>query len=423
MRRTAGLVGFFGLGAFVLCGAAFGCARATSNGGGGFAEPEPEPTTTPEVDEPLADAGSPDSNTPFDPDAACATSVEKPVTEVRAVDIIWMVDNSKSMKPAVAAVTEGLNAFAARIAAKNIDYRVIMLSLRNKAPSVGSGSNLLYPVCIPQPLAGDDQCHDGARFFHSSVEIKSTQVLEQFLGTMDQTQGYTPGDDRGGEPWSQHLRPNAVKSIVVVTDDDARLSPTAFHNAVADKDPWNQTWLPAGVLHPTRNGTFDDYVFHGIFGWGDENSPNVRCQYANGTRPPAAGLNYNTLVTDRHGVKAKICDDATTWNAQHGFFEKVSDAVIRTAQLSCVLPIPTPASGTVDPTKVNVRVNGTQTTNFVKVESAAACGNIAGWYYDDETNPTKVTLCPAACSTAQTAVDPQTPGQVELLLGCASVVK
>src|SRR4051794_4679897 len=48
----------------------------------------------------------------FDPDGACAVATETAIVDVLPVDIIWMVDNSGSMKAAVAAVTAGLNDFA-----------------------------------------------------------------------------------------------------------------------------------------------------------------------------------------------------------------------------------------------------------------------------------------------------------------------
>lgn len=42
------------------------------------------------------------------------------------VDIVWIVDNSASMLPAIVEVTAGLDDFAALIASKNLDYRVIV---------------------------------------------------------------------------------------------------------------------------------------------------------------------------------------------------------------------------------------------------------------------------------------------------------
>jgi hypothetical protein len=152
--------------------------------------------------------------------SATCTGVTSEATLVPLpVDIIWVVDNSNSMDAAIAQVKAGLNDFAALISASNLDYKVILLSHR------GSGA---LSICIPPPLSGDDACGNGPRFFHSSVDILSTQPLEQFLGTLAQTDGYMEGQARGGEPWADELRPEATKTIVVVTEDNARLSATDF---------------------------------------------------------------------------------------------------------------------------------------------------------------------------------------------------
>jgi hypothetical protein len=207
----------------------------------------------------------------IDPDAACATASVEAKAELQPVDIIWMVDNSTSMAPAVAEVKKGLNAFAALIDAKKLDYKVIMLSKR------GTTATGAYPVCIPPPLSGDSACGNGPRFFHSNVDIKSTQPLEQFLGTLDQTSGYALGDARGGEPWKDQLRPAASKTIVVVTDDNARFSATDFETFPGGMNPFNSTTLPPGILDPSRKGLFAGYIFAGVYGWGSDSDPSVKC--------------------------------------------------------------------------------------------------------------------------------------------------
>src|SRR5438445_334285 len=107
-------------------------------------------------------------------------------------------------------------------------------------------------ACIPTPRAaagfvtasprgsaknGDAACGDGPRFFQSSIDIKSTQPLEQFLGTLGQTTGYQPTDVRGGEPWSQELRQAATKTVVVVSDDNSRLSANDFETFAGGPNP------------------------------------------------------------------------------------------------------------------------------------------------------------------------------------------
>lgn len=396
-----------------------------------FLDPEPTPTVEKGPD-PTPDAGpslptdllttdaSTDS-THFDPDAACAAVAEKATVDVLPVDIIWIVDNSSSMAPAVAAVQSGLNAFASVIGAKNLDYHVVMLSLRSATSPVTTGGKTRYPVCIPQPLAGDPQCGNGTRFFQSSMDIKSTQPLEQLLGTLDQTNGYKSGEERGGEPWAQALRPNATKTIVVVTDDNSRLTPYELDNFAGGPNPGNSgLTLPAGLLHPSRSGQFDGYVFNAIYG-ASLVTPGSLCTYTNGSKPASAGSAYTQLVAQTHGVRAEICDSAAAWAP---FFDAVAQAVIKTSKLACELAIPVPQNGTLDPNEINVQIaGGTGTKPLVKVPGAASCANDLGWYYDDDKAPTKVLLCPKACDAAQTSANMGASSEIQVLFGCKSIIK
>lgn len=355
------------------------------------------------------------------PDSACAASVQEATTTQLPVDIVWMVDNSSSMQPAIAEVKAGLNDFAALIAAKNLDYRVIMLSLRSATSPVVIGGSNRYPVCIPQPLAGDASCGDGPRFFQSSIDIRSTQPLEQLLGTFAQTEGYKEGQEKGGEPWADKLRPEATKTIVVVTDDNARLSANDFEHFPGGKNPFNSLTLPPGILDPVHNGIFDGYLFSGIYGWGSDSDPDVTCVYPDGTKPPSSGPTYTTLVTKTGGVRAQLCDESAAWGP---FFDAVAQAVVETSKLSCEVTIPQPQDGELDPDAVNVQIVANDVpTTLVKVAGAASCGPEGGWYYDDDTAPTKVLLCPAACDLAQTAVGPGKTGRIEVLFGCATIVQ
>lgn len=343
----------------------------------------------------------------------CVGVTEEAVLEHLPVDIIWMVDNSSSMEPAVAEVKAGLNDFAALISASNLDYKVILLSKRGTSD---------LSVCIPQPLAGDDACGNGPRFFHSSIDVLSTQPLEQFLGTLGQTAGYTQGEQRGGEPWAQELRPEATKTIVVVTDDNARLSATQFKTFAGGQNPFNSLTLPPGILDPSWNGLFDGFLFSAIYGWGDAQDPTVICEYPDMTSPPSSGATYTTLVSQTGGVRAQICDGAGAWTT---FFDAVAQAVVTSSQVSCVLEIPPPPGGeTLDFGKVNVRlVSGAMETLLPNVGMQGNCAAGEGWYYDDPAAPTHVVLCPASCDHAQQLVGPNQSGKVEVLFGCTTIVK
>lgn len=399
---TAGTTGGAGTG---------GTPTSASSGTGGAQDPDDGGIIV------IPDAAT--EETPIEPDAACAAVSAQAEVTVLPVDIIWMVDNSSSMAPAVQQVQQGLNAFAATIDASGIDYQVIMLSLRSPTSPITVGGSTRYPICIPPPLAGDSSCGDGTRFFQSNMDIKSTQTLEQFLGTLGQTAGFTAADPRGGPPWANHLRLQATKTIVVVTDDNARLSATQFETFAGGKNPFNSTTLPPGILDPSWNGLFDGYLFSGIYGWGSLTDPSVLCQYPNQTSPASSGPTYTTLVQKTGGVRAQLCAGAPAWQP---FFDAVAQAVVQTAKISCELVIP-PAN-MLDPTKVNVAIGDSQNPTYVPgVADAAACAGGDGWYYDNPQQPTKVILCPASCDEAQMAVGPGKPGHVDVLFGCQTILK
>lgn len=103
-------------------------------------------------------------------------------------------------------------------------------------------------------------------------------------------------------------------------------------------------------------------------------------------------------------------------NDAQGFIDALT--AIRNQGVSCTFDIPTPSSGTIDPAQVNVIYTngGGSTTAILKVTNAAACGANGGWYFDNNSNPTKVTLCPTTCNTVQG--DPY--AEIEIVFGCLS---
>ena len=51
------------------------------------------------------------------------------------------------------------------------------------------------------------------------------------------------------------------------------------------------------------------------------------------------------------------------------------------------------------------------------VQSPADCAANGGWYYDDNTNPTQVLVCPSTCTAIQS--DPN--AKVDVLFGCQTI--
>ncbi|MBI5486043.1 MAG: hypothetical protein HY905_01785 [Deltaproteobacteria bacterium] len=381
--------------------------------------------------------------TTLDPDAACTSASVEAVVERLPVDIIWVVDNSASMRPAIEQVQAGLNDFATLVGGAGLDYRVLMLSLRGVGETTTAGGTR-FQVCIPPPLAGASCADNPPLFYQVQVDIRSTQPLEQFLGTLGQTAGYTVLDERGSDPWLDLLRPEATKTIVVVSDDNARLversggvfvagpSGGATGDPVATADwfetttdvadgsnPFNGLTLPEGILDPRWGGLFDGYTFSALYGWGSETDRSVPCTYSDGTEPPSSGPTYTELVSRRSGVRAQICDGPAAWGP---FFDGVATAVERASRVDCTISIPEPPPGeTFQRDMINVLVDdGSGSVAVYKVPSAADCDDRGGWYYDDESAPTAVVLCPATCERVQPTGGTTT--RVDVQFGCETIL-
>jgi hypothetical protein len=97
---------------------------------------------------------------------------------------------------------------------------------------------------------------------------------------------------------------------------------------------------------------------------------------------------------------------------------------IRGMALSCDFPMPTATDVgmAIDPTRVNVTYTASATgveTTFSKVNDVSECGTAMSWYYDNETSPTRIFLCPAACDIVKADAD----AKLDILVGCKSVIE
>jgi hypothetical protein len=101
------------------------------------------------------------------------------------------------------------------------------------------------------------------------------------------------------------------------------------------------------------------------------------------------------------------------------FSKQMND--IRAMALPCEIVIPPPPPGeTFDRTKVNLEYTpgSASTPNTIPyVTNAAGCGTSGGWYYDNDTAPTKIIYCPTTCKTIQA----DTTAKVNVAFGCKSI--
>ncbi|HMI85316.1 MAG TPA: hypothetical protein VK550_14570, partial [Polyangiaceae bacterium] len=188
------------------------------------------------------------------------------------------------------------------------------------------------------------------------------------------------------------LRANASKTFVVVTDDNATAAPnnsaTTFSAAVTALDPaMFAKWTLSGVYCSTAC---------------------LNCS--------AVGTVYEDLRKQTGGVSGDMC---TTDFAP--VFKALAQAVITGSKLSCEWAIPpAPAGQTFDPRLVNViyTPDGAAPRDLFNVPTAADCGTQGGWFYDDNTNPTKVLACPSSCTEIQTDLK----AKIAVAFGCKTKV-
>jgi hypothetical protein len=97
-------------------------------------------------------------------------------------------------------------------------------------------------------------------------------------------------------------------------------------------------------------------------------------------------------------------------------------AEIRTEALGCDFELPPPPNGqALDPDRVNFTYmpKGMGSPKIVpRADDLADCGDLPGWYYDSNSGPTKIILCPASCAT----VKADDAAKVTVLFGCNSVI-
>jgi hypothetical protein len=282
-------------------------------------------------------------------------------------DIIFVVDNSGSMDFEAQQIQLRMNDFSSQIIASGIDVHVVLIS---SYPGNGNG------ICIEPPLGGGgcpQADNNPPTFTHVSTQVSSHDAWEQVLDNHQE--------------WSAAIREDAVKHLVVITDDTSDMGYEEF-------DAQFQ------LLSPSYAG----YVHHSVVCHSD-------C-------PDAAGIgeDYITLSQNTGGVAADLCDQDF-----QAVFDVLATEVVGGAALSCEFTIPPPPDGMeFDPDEVNLEFNDGMggILPIGRVDSAADCPNVVdGWHYDDPTNPTMIVMCPQTCERIQASEN----GTIDIAFGCATV--
>ncbi len=307
-------------------------------------------------------SGSPGSGSGSEVPQACQDfTVETDLATARA-DVIFAVDTSGSMVEESAFVQQQLNAFSAQLGAVDVDLRVIMLG----------------DVCVAAPL-GSGSCPADQRlpdYAHPTGVVGSTDALSAIV---DRYPSY-----------GAHLRAEARKHVVIITDDDA----AAPH--IDDASTFVDTFT---ALQP---GSLTDFTAHAVYCF----APGGACWNP--------GTVYQHLVNLTGGIHGNL--------ALQDFgpiFEVLAEKIASDGPpLPCVISIPKPPEDkvlSVDSVQVSFVDQSYDVHLLPPTDSAESCTLASGgWTFDDPDEPTSIHLCPASCDLLTSAAG----GQLRVSLSC-----
>jgi len=188
--------------------------------------------------------------------------------------------------------------------------------------------------------------------------------------------------------------PTHVAIVVLVTDGQPNLC--GDKNAV----------IAAAQAGLAGNPSVKTYVIgitaEGAACWADTNPPNVPDLDA---------------VANAGGTQTALIVDSTQNTAGQQFLDKM-EQIRKSSVLPCDFAIPKPRTGLPNFNEVKVSWTpggaGSATKPLPKVTNEAAC-NGDGWFFDNNSSPKSIRLCPASCATV--TADKQ--GALNVTLGCS----
>lgn len=306
----------------------------------------------------------------------CAGISAKAEASLAPVDIIWVVDSSGSMSQENQLVQDNMNAFAQSIVTTGVDYRVIL---------IGSSSY----ITVSDPLGSDAN-----RFLHIDETVGSKNAFEVVSSSFSQ--------------YASFLRTNSIVHVVIVTDDNSQKKWNWFQSKMVPK--LGRNFYFHAVASPPPPAGVECSVFD------FDPDPRCKCEGANG-KAAAAGIEYYDLARVTSGTTFSICE--SDWSPL--FTSVLKTSLVNSAVLPCVYQLPEPQEGeALDPTQVNVvfKSSNGQEIPFPKTSNSSQCGNGRAWYYDDAQQPTRIELCPSACTLAQSDEN----AELKIVLGCQTLL-
>jgi hypothetical protein len=313
---------------------------------------------------------------------SCAGSTS--IASVKPVNMFIMFDKSGSMNTSLSgggtrwsATTGALGSFVKDAGSSGIG--VALRFFPDDKPTSGCNDSSCSSTACADPLVDLGVLSSTA----SPTDAHEKALLDAIAATSPG--GWTPTYPalQGGLEWAvsnQKANPNEIYAVVLVTDGQPSKCNT----------DWNQ-------IRALSAEAYDSF----------------------GVRTYAVGIQGSNvtdldLLAQVGGTGSAFV--ATSDNAVQMQTELVKALqVIAAQQVSCTFTLP--AAGAFDPANVVVAYtpgDGSATQNLPKLKTSASCGK--GWFYDDNANPTQITLCADSCAMVQA----DTNALLEARVGCPS---
>ncbi len=336
----------------------------------------------------------------------CATASSE--AKRQPVYLLFVLDGSGSMAQdnKWTAVVPALQSIFAQMASSGdtgVGAGLIVFS-DTKDPTTGSGP---YPSSADVSIALVDKTHQG--------------VLDARLAGMPQNGTPTHAALMGGygelEPFTAAapLQDGGKKVLVLITDgvptDDCMSIPliSSYTTNACVVEAGNELKLasPKGPIETFVIGV-GDFSAGSFFGLGGIDPSFLgNLAHAGGTGGSTCNPNETTSTTDLCYFEIDPSTAPTAAQLQQKFETALN--AIRGQVVSCTYPLQGSNLNNVDPTLVNVEVDGKTILQDPK----------NGWTYDNPTAPTEIILHGAACSNAETDLT----AKVSIVLGCATQTK
>ncbi len=307
---------------------------------------------------------------------ACTGVAEEAENTRAPADVVFLVDNSPSMRDEILWTRQNMNEFSRTIADQGIDARIVMISCLHDGCDNHANT---WGICIDPPVGSGDCATSDTNlpsYLHVDVRQPSEKLLARAVNTYS--------------TWQATLRTSALTHFVAISDDADLTAAADFQSQLVALNP------------PITN-----YVFHGIFSSLSKeaacaiSTSSPCCKYA---APGGEGLSYRDLADATGGVAADLCAQDFS-----PVFAQFAQSVIAHSDLSCEWLIPPPPTGQVlDPNLINVQFfSAGNSSYFGYVSNPNDCRTLDNaWYYDDPSAPTRVLVCPKTCERIRSAPAP-----------------